>query len=72
MVLGTLEQNLSDYRLHLETLEAIRRWSLSFCYIDTKPGWREEYQVCATLLIAMTNDLIVTIELPPYKDKLAS
>jgi hypothetical protein len=31
------------------------------------PGWREEYQVCATLLTAMTKDFAMTAVLPHMK-----
>jgi hypothetical protein len=35
-------------------------------------GRREEYQVCATFLIAMTKDFAMTVVLPPYEDMVAS
>jgi hypothetical protein len=46
--------------------------SLSFCHDVIVPGQREEYQVCATLLTAMTKDFAMTVVLPPYEDMVAS
>jgi hypothetical protein len=46
--------------------------SLSFCHDVIVPGLREEYQVCATLLTAMTKDFAMTVVLPPYEDMVAS
>jgi hypothetical protein len=40
--------------------------SLSFCHDVIVPGWREEYQVYATLLTAMTKDFAMTAVLPPH------
>jgi hypothetical protein len=36
-----------------------------------KPVGREEYQICATLLTAMTNDLAITAKLSKYEDMVA-
>jgi hypothetical protein len=36
------------------------------------PGLREEYQVWAILLTAMTKDFAMTAVLPPYDDMVAS
>jgi hypothetical protein len=36
------------------------------------PGRREEYQVWATLLTAMTKDFSMTAVFPPYEDIVAS
>jgi hypothetical protein len=41
--------------------------SFSFCHNVIVPGWREEYQVCATLLTAMTKDFAMTAVLPHMK-----
>jgi hypothetical protein len=46
--------------------------SLSFCHDVIVPGRREEYQVYATLLTAMTKDFTMTAVLPPYEDMVAS
>jgi hypothetical protein len=46
--------------------------SFSFCHDVIVPGWREEYQVCVTLLTAMTKDFAITAVLPPYEDMVAS
>jgi hypothetical protein len=45
---------------------------LSFCHDVIVPGRREEYQVCAMLLTAMTKDFAMTSVLPPYEDMVAS
>jgi hypothetical protein len=50
----------------------MRRRSLSFYHDEIDPGLREEYHVCTMFLTAMTNDLAITNELPPYKDMVAS
>jgi hypothetical protein len=44
----------------------------SFCQDIIVPGRREEYQVCATLLTAMTKDFAMTGVWPPYEDMVAS
>jgi hypothetical protein len=41
--------------------------SLSFCHDVIVPGRREEYQVCATLLTAMTKDFAMIAVLPHMK-----
>jgi hypothetical protein len=41
--------------------------SFSFCHDVIVPGRREEYQVCATFLTAMTKDFAMTAVLPPYE-----
>jgi hypothetical protein len=46
--------------------------SFSFCHDVIVPGRREEYQVCATFLTAMTKDFTMTAVLPPYEDMVAS
>jgi hypothetical protein len=46
--------------------------SLNFCHDVIVPGRREEYQVCMTLLTAMTKDFAMTAVLPPYEDMVAS
>jgi hypothetical protein len=46
--------------------------SLSFCHDVIVPGRREEYQVWATLLTAITKDFAMTVALPPYEDIVAS
>jgi hypothetical protein len=46
--------------------------SLGFCHDVTVPGLRDEYQVWATLLTAMTKDFAITAVLPPYEDMVAS
>jgi hypothetical protein len=46
--------------------------SLSLCHDVIVPGRREECQVCATLLTAMTKDFAITTVLPPYEDIVAS
>jgi hypothetical protein len=44
----------------------------SFCHDVIVPGRREEYQVCATFLTAMTKDFAMTVVLPPHEDMVAS
>jgi hypothetical protein len=46
--------------------------SFNFCQDVIVPGQREEYQVYATLLTAMTKDFAMTAVLPPYEDMVAS
>ena len=46
--------------------------SFNFCQEVIVPGRREEYQVWATLLTAMTKDFAMTAVLPPYEDMVAS
>jgi hypothetical protein len=46
--------------------------TFSFCQYVIVLGRREEYQVCATLLSAMTKDFAMTAVLPPYEDMVAS
>jgi hypothetical protein len=46
--------------------------SLSFCHDVIVPGRREEYQVWATLLTAITKDFAMIVALPPYEDIVAS
>jgi hypothetical protein len=46
--------------------------SFSFYHDVIVPGRREEYQVCATFLTAMTKDFAMTAVLPPYEDMVAS
>jgi hypothetical protein len=46
--------------------------SFSFYHCVIVPGRREEYQVCATFLTAMTKDFAMTAVLPPYEDMVAS
>jgi hypothetical protein len=64
VVLHALEQGPSSDRLRLK--------SLDFCHDVIVPGQREEYQVCATFLTAMTKDFAMTALLPPYEDMVAS
>jgi hypothetical protein len=45
--------------------------SFNFCHDVIIPGRREEYQVCATFLTAMTKDFTMTAVLPPYEDMVA-
>jgi hypothetical protein len=45
---------------------------LSFCHDVIVPGRREEYQVWAALLTAMTKDFAMTASLPPYEDIVTS
>jgi hypothetical protein len=47
--------------------------SMSFCLCQDVivPGRSEEYQVCATLLTAMTKDFAMTAVLLPYEDMVA-
>jgi hypothetical protein len=72
MVLHALKQSLSSGWLCLKALEASDSISLSFCHDVIVPGRRDEYQVCATLLTAMTKDFAMTAVLPPYEDMVAS
>jgi hypothetical protein len=46
--------------------------SFSFCHDVIVPDQREEYQVCAAFLTAMTKDFAMTAVLPPYEDMVAS
>jgi hypothetical protein len=46
--------------------------SFSFYHDVIVLGQREEYQVCATFLTAMTKDFAMTAVLPPYEDMVAS
>jgi hypothetical protein len=46
--------------------------SLSFCHDVIVPDRKEEYQVCATFLTAMTKDFAINAVLPPYEDMVAS
>jgi hypothetical protein len=46
--------------------------SLSICHDVIAPSLREEYQVYATLLTAMTKDFAMTTVLPSYEDMVAS
>jgi hypothetical protein len=46
--------------------------SFSFYHDVIVPGQREEYQVCATFLTALTKDFTMTAVLPPYEDMVAS
>jgi hypothetical protein len=46
--------------------------SFSFYHDVIVPGWREEYQVCATFLTAMTKDFAMTAVLLLYEDMVAS
>jgi hypothetical protein len=41
--------------------------SFSFCHDVIVPGQREEYQVCATFLTAMTKDFAMTAVFPRMK-----
>jgi hypothetical protein len=50
----------------------VTNMSFSFCQDIIVPGRREEYQVCATVLTAMTKDFAMTAVLPPYEDMVAS
>jgi hypothetical protein len=50
----------------------VRSISLSFGHKVTILGWRDEYQVWATLLTAMTKDFAITIVFLPYEDMVAS
>jgi hypothetical protein len=72
MVLRALKQSPSSDWLRLKTLEASDYISLSFWHDVIVPGRREEYQVCATLLTAMTKDFTMNAVLPPYEDMVAS
>jgi hypothetical protein len=45
--------------------------SFNFLHDVIVPSRREEYQVCATFLTAMTNDFAMTAVLPPYEDMVA-
>jgi hypothetical protein len=45
----------------------VMNMSFSFCHDVIVPGRREEYQVCATFLTAMTKDFAMTAVLPPTK-----
>jgi hypothetical protein len=42
--------------------------SFKFCHDVIVPGLREEYQVRATLLTAMTKNFTMIVVLPPYDD----
>jgi hypothetical protein len=46
--------------------------SFTFCHDVIVPDRREEYQVYATFLIAMTKDFAMTAVLPPFEDMVAS
>jgi hypothetical protein len=46
--------------------------AFNFCHDVIVLGLREEYQVWATLLTAMTKDFAMTAVLPPYDDMVAS
>jgi hypothetical protein len=46
--------------------------SFSFYHDVIVPGQREEYQVCATFLTAMTKYFAMTAVFPPYEDMVAS
>jgi hypothetical protein len=46
--------------------------SFSFYHEVIVPGRREEYQVWATFLTAITKDFAMTAVLPPYEDIVAS
>ena len=73
MILSALEQSLSSDWLRLKPLKAGDEHVLeSFCHDVIVPGRREEYQVCATFLTAMTKDFAMTAVLPPYEDMVAS
>jgi hypothetical protein len=72
VVLHALEQSLSSNWLRLKPLELVISMSFSFCHDVIVPGRREEYQVCATFLTAMTKDFAMTAVLPPYEDMVAS
>jgi hypothetical protein len=72
VILHALEQSLSSNRLRLKPLKLVISMSFSFCHDVIVPGRREEYQVCATFLTAMTKDFAMTAVLPPYDDMVAS
>jgi hypothetical protein len=42
--------------------------SFNFCHDVIVPSRKEEYQVCATFLTAMTKDFAMTAVLPPYDE----
>jgi hypothetical protein len=71
-VLRALEQSLSSDRFVWNPWKLVISMSFSFCHDVIVPGRREEYQVCATFLTAMTKDFAMTAVLPPYEDMVAS
>jgi hypothetical protein len=72
VVLRALEQSLCSNRLHLKPWKLVISMSFSFCHDVIVPGRREQYQVCATFLTAMTKDFTMIAVLPPYEDMVAS
>jgi hypothetical protein len=72
VILRALEQNLSSNRLRLKPLKTGNQHVLQLLHDVIVPGRREEYQVCATFLTAMTKDFTMTAVLPPYEDMVAS
>jgi hypothetical protein len=72
MILSALEQSLSSDRLRLKPSKARDELVLQLLPRCDCPCRREEYQVCATFLTAMTKDFAMTAVLPPYEDMVAS
>jgi hypothetical protein len=72
VILRALEQNLSNNRFRLNPWKLVISMSFSFCHDVIVPDRREEYQVCATFLIAMMKDFAMSAVLPPYEDMVAS
>lgn len=50
----------------------MRNNSFSFCHEVIVLGQSDEYQVRCTFVTTMVKDFVMTTELPPYKDMVAS
>ena len=72
MILRALEQSLSGNRLRLKPLETGDQHVLQLLPYVIVPSRREEYQVWATFLTAMTKDFAMAAVFPPYEDMVAS